>query len=180
MARVCGAAIVDGVNELIRLQPADAARLQLLLERCSDYYELHEGCATPADAGVYELSALPPGLPGGELYIAGLQTPSGALDAMIQMLPDHPGAKIWWVGLLVVAPDVRSRGLGRVLLQHVLETAAAAGATELQLAVSAHNPRAQKFWSEAGFRETGRAGDVKARNGHVDSVCIMSRGVASR
>lgn len=162
--------------QLVRLQPTDAARLQLLLDRCSDYYELHEGCATPADAGVYELSAPPPAI-AAELYVVGLQTPSGALDAMIQILPNHPVPNIWWIGLLVVAPDVRSRGLGRVLLQYMLETAATAGATEMQLAVSVKNPRAQKFWSEAGFRETGRVCNVIARNGHVDSVRIMSRGV---
>jgi hypothetical protein len=39
--------------------PRDEMRLHQLLERCSDYYELHEGCPTPSDAGEYELKADP-------------------------------------------------------------------------------------------------------------------------
>ncbi|HEX2059524.1 MAG TPA: GNAT family N-acetyltransferase [Thermoanaerobaculia bacterium] len=159
----------------VRLAHTDAGRLQLLLDRCSDYYELHEGCTTPADAGTHELTAVPAGRAVGELHLLGLQSCAGTLEAFLQMLPHHPTTDVWWIGFLVVAPELRGGGLGRVLLDHAGESAAAAGASELQLAVSRRNPRAQKFWLAAGFRETGRVCDVIARNGHVDTVCIMSR-----
>ena len=165
----------DAGYQPLRLQPADAGRLQVLLDRCSDYYELHEGCATPADAGSYELSAVPDGRAASELHVIGLRTPAGTLDAVMQVLPNYPLPDVWWLCLLVVAPDLRGRGLGRVLFQHTLETATVAGTTELQLAVSLRNPRAQKFWRAVGFRETGRVSEVTARNGHIDTACIMSR-----
>lgn len=166
---------VAGAGRFGRLGAADAGRLQELLDRCSDYYELHEGCATPVDAGVHELSAVPPGRSAGELQVFAFAQPAGVLDAMIQLLPGYPDEGVWWIGLLVVAPGLRGRGVGRELLRHAVEAAASASATGLQLLVSVRNPRALKFWASAGFRETGRVCDVAARNGFADTARFMSR-----
>src|SRR3954463_7023892 len=87
----------------------DAGRLQSLLERCSDYYELHEGWSTPHDAGEYELTLDPKEAMGTELFVFALEEESdGALAAAVQMISDCGGPGTWWIGLLVVAPELRS------------------------------------------------------------------------
>ena len=57
---------------------------------------------------------------------------------------------------LAVAPDLRSRGIGRLLLDAVLSDATARGTTELFLEVRASNAAAIQLYSARGFEEVGR------------------------
>lgn len=161
--------------ELVRLTlAADATRLQRLLDQCSDYYEMHERWGTPPDAAVYEMTA-PGDRVQDDLLVLALEDGAGTLQAMIQMLKDHPERGMWWIGLMLVAPEQRSRGLGAQLVRHAISAASAAGAGALRLAVSVQNPRAESFWSRAGFRSEGPGKVAPARSGHVDTVRIMSQ-----
>ena len=154
----------------------DAGRLQRLLERCSDYYELHEAWATPPDAGEYELTLDPKTAMGTELFVFGLeQERDGELEAVLQMISDCPQPGTWWIGLLVVAPELRGRSLGLELARYAVATAADAGAATMKLAVSLRNPRGLRFWEKAGFRDTEVVCSVTARSGHVEQGRIMVR-----
>lgn len=163
---------------IVRLTwPNDVARLQHLLDRCSDYYELHEGWPTPSDAGEYELIPVPSGFTQEDLFVFALDS-GDALQAIIQLLRNYPRPGTWWVGLLVVAPEMRSRGIGSALVRHAIEAAAADGATTMRLAVSVHNPRGETFWTAAGFVPEGEPQKAPARSGHVDTVRLMSRALS--
>ncbi len=159
--------------------PDDAIRLQQFLEGCSDYYELHEGCSTPADAGEYELTAIPSTARPDDLRVFALEGDGGRLDAVLQLLRNYPEPGTWWIGMLVVASELRSRGLGSRLVAHALRVAATEGATAIRLAVSTRNPRAQRFWEAADFRDTNEIRSLKARSGHVDTVRILWRDLMS-
>jgi GNAT superfamily N-acetyltransferase len=165
-------------HRLVKLSAErDAVRLQRLLERCSDYYELHEGWPTPADAGEYELKPDPAFLPKTvNLLVFALEGSDGTLDAMVQIATDHPVQATWWIGLLVVAPELRSRGLGAQLIQHTFAAALEAGIATIQLGVSLR--RGLQFWENAGFRDTGKTFSVTARSGHGDQGRIMVRRLA--
>jgi GNAT superfamily N-acetyltransferase len=158
--------------------PRDEVRLQNLLERCSDYYELHEGWTTPLDAGEYELKLDPSIAGASELSAYAMEEgSSGSLDAMVQFVRNVPEPGTWWIGLLVVAPELRGRGIGSELLRHVVEAAVAESVTTLKLAVSQRNPRGLRFWQREGFVETGVTCSITARSGHVDTGRIMFREV---
>jgi GNAT superfamily N-acetyltransferase len=154
---------------------ADESRLQELLERCSDYYLLHEDWPTPKDAAAYELSAVPDGRSAADLHVFGMATATGELIAVAHFLRDHPVQGDWWLGLLLVAPSLRGQGVGSQLFEHVLEVVRAAGGRSLHLAVSLKNPRARKFWEGAGFVDTHQLLRVAARSGHVEDVQVLSR-----
>ena len=62
----------------------------------------------------------------------------------------------WRVSLLMVAPDLRGRGLGRFLLEHV-EAAAPEGATTHSLLTRGDDPRLARFYRKAGYRPAGEA-----------------------
>ena len=158
----------------------DAVRVQRLLERCSDYYELHEGWSTPADAGEYELALDPRAPKTASLLVLALEAESnGELDALVQIFTDAPEPGMWWIGLLVVAPELRSRGIGSDLVRQTLAAAAEAGIATVKLAVSLRNPRGQRFWENAGFRDAGTIYSVTARSGHVDQGRTMIRAIGA-
>ena len=154
----------------------DAARLQRLLERCSDYYELHEGWPTPGDAGEYELTVDPKAPSTAGLLVLALEEErGGALAAAVQVLTDAPEPGTWWIGLLIVAPELRSQGIGSELVRKTFAAAREASVGTIQLAVSLSNPRGLRFWERAGFRDTEKIFSVTTRSGHVDQGRIMVR-----
>ena len=155
--------------------PADGPRLQQLLERCSDYYELHEGWPTQPDTAEYEMTFIPSGYQKDDLVLFAIEDGGGTLQAMIQILRNTRGG--WWIALLVVAPEQRGRGHGSELVRHAAAEAAADGATVMRLSVSVNNPRGERFWKAAGFRPEGEPIAFKARNGHTDTGQIMSRAI---
>lgn len=103
---------------------------------------------------------------------------SGALNAAVQILTDCPEPGMWWIGLLIVAPELRSRGVGSDIVRQTLAAAAEAGIGTVKLAVSLRNPRGLRFWEKAGFRDTETIVSITARSGHVDQGRIMIREVA--
>lgn len=56
---------------------------------------------------------------------------------------------------LAIRPDLRHHGLGRQLLQHVLDEAARLGATQATLEVRRSNVAARRLYEGAGFQLTG-------------------------
>ena len=127
------------------------------------------------DAGEYELSAVPDGSASDDLYMFAAVNAAGELSAVAQVLCNHPATSVWWIGLLVVAPSLRGRGLGSQLLRHVSDVVRAGGGHSLQLAVSLKNDGGRRFWQSAGFTATPRIVRVTARNGHIETVQVMTR-----
>lgn len=60
-----------------------------------------------------------------------------------------------YLGLMVLAPARRGRGLGRAFLQHLETLARNRGSSQLFLAVLEENQAGRAFWQAQGFAETG-------------------------
>ncbi|MDX2004873.1 MAG: GNAT family N-acetyltransferase, partial [Meiothermus sp.] len=80
---------------------------------------------------------------------------SGSLRFGLLALFDrpHPPRQLTLDGL-AVAPEARSRGVGRALLGAVLEYAQRHGFASVRLDVVDTNPRARALYEHLGFRET--------------------------
>jgi tRNA (guanine37-N1)-methyltransferase len=59
--------------------------------------------------------------------------------------------EVWEIGRLMVAPDLRGRGLGRVLLEHA-ERAAPGSATAYRLVTGAGSEANLRRYKRAGYR----------------------------
>jgi tRNA (guanine37-N1)-methyltransferase len=59
--------------------------------------------------------------------------------------------EVWDIGRLMVAPDLRGRGLGRWLLEHA-ERTAVPGATRVSLFTGAHSAANLRMYRRAGYR----------------------------
>lgn len=66
------------------------------------------------------------------------------------------------LGNLAVRPGRRGRGIGRLLLDHILRAAAARGARQIFLEVRESNAVARRLYEAAGFRIVGTRQDYYA------------------
>jgi FkbH-like protein len=70
------------------------------------------------------------------------------------------GAQVWKLRMLLMSCRVMSRGVGMVLLNHILRLAAAAGvAVQADFVETGRNRMMQVTYAFAGFREASRNGD---------------------
>ena len=76
------------------------------------------------------------------------------------------------LNLLAVEPDYRRCGIGRNLIRWLEESAKVAGVRFVSLEVRASNHRALRFYTELGYRETGR---IPGYYSGVDDATLLAR-----
>jgi GNAT superfamily N-acetyltransferase len=67
------------------------------------------------------------------------------------------GGRVAWLEELYVVPSRRGAGLGKLLLDHALQTARSTGCLAVDLEVDADHARAEHLYERAGFRRLPRA-----------------------
>ena len=131
------------------------AELQELLERCADFEVMVTGSPPDAYAAVDLLAEVPPEHSLRDKMVVGVWTDQG-LTAVIDLLRDFPDPHAWYLGLLLVAPEARGRGLGATVVAALRRWVVAQGGWTIRLIVQEQNPDAQRFWLRQGFVEVGR------------------------
>ncbi len=77
---------------------------------------------------------------------------------------------------ICIAPELQRQGVGRWLLEYMLEQARLAGAAKLYLEVRPSNRRALKVYRKAGFEIIGTRRDYyRAHRGKEDAVLLVRR-----
>ena len=80
---------------------------------------------------------------------------------------------------ICVRPEYRCRGLGRRLLQHLIDLSRTAGAQDLYLEVRPSNLAAVRLYQAMGLHQVGiRRGYYQAENGREDAV-VMRLGLTT-
>ncbi len=140
---------VDG-REIELLSEIDCPGIESLYGECTDYWTLVTGrVANKADA-TNLLIDRPPMLAPSNKLVLGLRD-GHRLLAIVDTLRDYPRDGIWWLGLLLITPELRGGGRGRRLYAALESWSATQGASEFRLCVQAQNTRAHKFWQSLGF-----------------------------
>ena len=147
-----------------RLTPADALlfralRLRALREHPDAFtssYEEDGGQPVEAAAARLAAHAFWGAYQGAELYgFVGLECEARAKNR-------HKAAVVG----MYVAPELCGRGVGRALLQALLDHARAQGLQSLVLTVTEDNGHAQRLYQGAGFRSFGLEPDAIRFGGH--------------
>jgi L-amino acid N-acyltransferase YncA len=76
---------------------------------------------------------------------------------------------------LYVASAFRAKGVGKALLQTLVETSESAGYWTLQAAIFAENHPSLAVFSACGFREVGRRERIARRGGVWFDAVLMER-----
>jgi GNAT superfamily N-acetyltransferase len=137
--------------------PAARAPLQALLERCHEFIALTCHRAVRPDEAGELLAAVPPGLSVDDKVVFGLfaERPD-ELVGVIDLLRGYPSADSWWIGLCLIDPAWRGRGLGERVIADLHAWFRQGGATASWLCVVEQNPGGLRFWQRAGYEIVDR------------------------
>lgn len=139
------------MDDLIPLRwPEDGARVLDLCQRAADYVCLDYGREPDMTYAEESLTDAPRQVPRDQIWSFGHAT-GQQLDAIVTCLKGHYEPQDWYLGLLLLDPAHRGRGLGERMAQHIIALAQTDGAACLRVAVLDTNPRARAFWTRLGF-----------------------------
>jgi GNAT superfamily N-acetyltransferase len=129
----------------------DRALVDALFQDTSDYVLIERGEPPGPEVTEEFFTDAPPGCDPGQSLRLGLFDGDG-LAAIAECGFGFPEADDAYLGLMIVAPGHRGRGIGARFLRHVEAEARARGCKMLYLAVLEANPRGRAFWEREGFR----------------------------
>jgi ribosomal protein S18 acetylase RimI-like enzyme len=141
-----------GGNSVRQLSLDDSEAIQELYERCLDYMLLVDGHPAGSNAGEEEFQDVPPGKSPDDKLLFGIFNQQNDLVGLLDVLRGYPDETTWWIGLLLLAPEVRSQGIGQKIVEGFVEYAQANGVQAIMLGVVEENKSAYKFWSRMGFK----------------------------
>ncbi|RKH44420.1 GNAT family N-acetyltransferase [Corallococcus llansteffanensis] len=131
---------------------SEAERVQPLLERCEDFHQLSYGRPALPDQARRIPTGRPPDLAPGQGHLLALRTAAGEVVGLLEALRDFPAPGEWYLGILLLAPEVRGQGRGEAVVHAYEAHVRAAGGRLLRLAVLEENEAAHRFWTRMGFQ----------------------------
>lgn len=133
------------------LSPADAPAVLDLYTRCVDYFVLQDG-EPPVETDAADLFTDVPSTKRPEQqHVLGYRR-DGRLDAVAALLPDHPRAGDWYLGLLLLDPRLRGQGFGLDIYAGIEQWSKDRGARRMLVAVLETNVDAHRFWRSLDFQ----------------------------
>ncbi|MBE9039959.1 N-acetyltransferase [Oscillatoriales cyanobacterium LEGE 11467] len=134
-----------------QLLPEDADVLQVLYDRCTDFFLFSDGLAPSPTAAREEFETPPDGKTPQDLYVFGLFDRDNILVGVIESVRHYPDDRTWWIGLMAIAPEYRGKGLGKDFYTAFEGWVSAQGISQISLAVFATNEMGLRFWQRMGF-----------------------------
>ena len=129
----------------------DYTRVADLMYRASDYVKMETGKANNPGFVHSTLNDVPPVCGPDDRFLRGLERPDGTLAGFAGSIRHYPKHGHWYMGLLILDPNVRGDGLGRKAAKHVIDEARADNAPCIRIAVLDVNTGARAFWDKMGF-----------------------------
>lgn len=143
---------IDLQEHAIRwLDLQDIEDLQRLYEACNDFNLLVEGLPADKDAAERTFQDLPPGKTMDDKFLWGVFHKEHGLVGILDAVRGYPEEGTWWIGLLLLDPEVRSVHIGEKIVQGFVEFVKKMGGSAVMLGVVEENTNALRFWKRMGF-----------------------------
>jgi GNAT superfamily N-acetyltransferase len=133
------------------LLDGDAPLVQALCEQCRDYHVIVHGEPAGPGEGLKVLTELPPGKDMEDKFVFGFFDARGELKGVLDLVRDFRVPGEWYLGLLLLAPDVRHTGIGGSVLHATRDWLHAQGARSIRLGCAEQNADGRRFWEHHGF-----------------------------
>ncbi|MBI4502507.1 MAG: N-acetyltransferase [Gemmatimonadetes bacterium] len=157
------------------LTPEDLDDLQALLERAGDYFQIVTGRPPAKDEARRAFVAGPPAKAVNDKRVIGLYDVPGELVGVLDAITDWPEQGVWTMGMLLLDPAFRGRGVGSALLQAYEEWARSEGAMAFRTAVVAHHEPGLTFLERAGYEPESDLPDYDAGGRRARVIFLAKR-----
>jgi GNAT superfamily N-acetyltransferase len=129
--------------------------------KCSAFFALVASESDADETARNLLEARPPGVEPERKHVVGIQRGNECI-AIVDLLEGFPKKAEWYVGLLLLSPEERNRGLGRAVWDAMEAWIRSQGGHLIRLIVQEQNPDAGRFWTSVGFSANGQVEQVLA------------------
>ena len=160
-----------------RLSLEDVEDLQVLYDACYKFSLLCDGVKPSSTAAYDEFFALPPKKTKDDKFMFGLVKDDGAIEGVIETIRAYPDEKTWWIGLMMISPELRGRNIGRAFFEWFEHFVSRQYASTIMLGVIEANTGGLKFWKREGF-EIVRLTEPQAFNQKSHRVYVLSKQLA--
>lgn len=147
--------MADGKTDAWQLallsEEKDADRVLACAKRARDYILLETGQEPDANWVRGYFNDVPPERTKDDVIMLGVEQANGSLSGLLGLAPGFETQEEWYIGLLLLAQDMRGQGVGAAVLRELIALAKTSGATCLKLAVILENARGLRFWLRNGF-----------------------------
>jgi ribosomal protein S18 acetylase RimI-like enzyme len=166
---------VDDSDYIVcRLQPEHTEPLQRLFDQCADYAMIVDGESVSPTAAEEIFHSVPAGRSLSDKFLYGFFNRKGDIVGVLEGIRHYPNDKTWWIGLLMLAPEVRGHGLGRKLIQGFSEYMRSEQGMSIMLGVVEDNRAAYRFWQQLGF-EFVRETEPRPFGKKIQTVYVMQK-----
>jgi ribosomal protein S18 acetylase RimI-like enzyme len=140
---------------------ADVTDVTEFCRKCSAFFALVASESDADETARNLLEARPPGVEPERKHVVGIQRGNECV-AIVDLLEGFPKKAEWYVGLLLLSPEERNRGLGRAVWNAMEAWMRSQGGHLIRLIVQEQNPDAARFWTSVGFSANGQVEQVLA------------------
>lgn len=127
-----------------------STQIMALYEQCEDYFLLHEG-DLPENCDEF-FNDLPPGKTKKDHHAIGVFH-HHQLIAVVNLVEDFPEDREWIIGLMLLAPEYRKKGLGRKIHNILCQYAEFNDAKKMRIGVLKDNTLGYNFWAAIGYTQ---------------------------
>jgi GNAT superfamily N-acetyltransferase len=146
----------DGRCATRRLAPPDLPALQALFTRAADYFLIATGAPPAPDEAERAFVGGPPSKAVSDKQTIGVFDEAGTLVGVLDAIPDFPADGTCTIGMLLLDPAARGRGLGGAVLAAFEAWMTRRGARRLRTALVMHHAAGLAFLRRAGYVEVSR------------------------
>lgn len=139
-----------------------------LFHRCDDYFYLVEGRKANEASAKEFFEDLPPNKTLKDKHTLGIFQDTN-LVGVIDLVEDYPNKYEWIIGLLLIDPVMRGKGLGQKIHKILMDIAKEGKAEKLRICVVEQNKHALEFWKKIGYQEIKRTEPRK----YGEKECIV-------
>jgi RimJ/RimL family protein N-acetyltransferase len=138
------------------LNERNIPELQELLIKCSDFLTFQDGEPVKKDAANDLLMSKPETVSNSDKIVFGVyESQDHSLVGVIDIIMNYAGPTTISLGLLVIEPQSRGKGIGEKAHELVEDWACRNNFSRIRLGVLFGNDKGLRFWHRVGYKETG-------------------------